>query len=325
VAERRKSLLELDVRQAVTRIAGNHLAAAAKGAGRLEDPDDPKALHAFRVSIRRLRSLLRAYRPWVGRAAGRKLRRGLRALTRDTNAARDLEVQRSWLADRAEALARSERPGGRWLARRLRDRGRRASRSACARLARDLSRVAGRLRDRLEDNAGGDSGPYRAALAGLVQAHAVKLRSRMALVAGADDTDGIHRARVQSKRLRYLVEPLRKDLPGARAAVGALRKLQNLLGELHDRHVLEAMLAHELEVSATEKAHRLHALAVAGDRGRLAREQRQDESHGLIALSARARGERDRLFESLERQWLGRGDNLLAREIDGLARELTGE
>jgi CHAD domain-containing protein len=104
-----------------------------------------------------------------------------------------------------------------------------------------------------------------------------------------------------------------------------MRKLQNLLGELHDRHVLEDMLAHYLEVAATEKAHRLHVLAVAGDRGPLAREQRRDESQGLLALSSRARGERDRLFAALERQWLGRGDELLAREIGSLVQALARE
>jgi CHAD domain-containing protein len=325
VAGRRKSLLELQVGQAVARIAGNYLAAAAKGAARLENPEDPKALHAFRVAVRRLRSLLRLYEPWIGRAAGGKVSRGLRELTRSTNAARDLEVQQSWLAGRLEMLARSERAGAQWLARRLRDRGRRASRASSANVHEDLSRVAKRLRNRLEEAAGDDSASYKAAIAGLAQSEAAKLRARMALVAGADDTEGIHRARVQSKRLRYLVEPLRKDVPEARVAVRAMRKLQNLLGELHDRHVLEDMLAHYLEVAATEKAHRLHALAVAGDRGPLAREQRRDESQGLLALSARARGERDRLFAALERQWLGRGDELLSREIGGLVRVLARE
>src|SRR5262245_52912736 len=318
MAGRRKSLLELPARQAVARIAANYLAAAAKGAARFEDPEDPKALHAYRVAVRRLRSLLRLYKPWIGRAAGAKVRRGLRELTRSTNAARDLEVQQSWLAGQLEKLTRNERMGARWLARRLRDRGRRESGAASAHADEDLSRVAKRLRNRLEEAADDDSASYKAEIARLAQSEAAKLRARMALIAGADDTEGIHRARVQSKRLRYLVEPLRKDVPEARAAVRAMRKLQNLLGELHDRHVLEDMLAHYLEVAATEKAHRLRVLAVAGDRGPLAREQRRDESQGLLALLSRASGERDRLFAALERQWLGRGDELLAGEIGSL-------
>jgi CHAD domain-containing protein len=319
----RKSLLDLSTRDAVSRIAGRHLAAAAKGLSRLENSDDAKGLHAFRVAIRRLRSLMRAYRPWIGRMAGRKLRRGLRELTRGTNAARDAEVQLAWLAGRFESLARDGRPGCTWLMRRLRDQKRRVERSAGARLARDFSDVARRLRNRIKDAEELEPSVYRVELAGLVVAGAANMRARIASIAGADDEEGVHRSRIQVKRLRYLVEPLRKELPEARSVVRALRKLQDLLGELHDLHVLEEDLARHVEEAATEKARRLHALAVGGRTGLLAREQRRDERVGLVALAARAREERDRRFARLQRDWLGHADSLLKDEVDALLRALA--
>ena len=44
------------------------------------DPDDDEALHDFRVNIRRLRSVLRAYAPVLGDTVGKKWRRRLGAI-----------------------------------------------------------------------------------------------------------------------------------------------------------------------------------------------------------------------------------------------------
>jgi CHAD domain-containing protein len=319
----RKSLLESPTHEAVRRIAGSHLAAAAKGASRLQDPEDPKGLHAFRVAVRRLRSLLRAYKPWIGRVGGGKVRRGLRELTRDTNAARDAEVQLVWLAGQHESLARNERAGRGWLSRQLRLRKRRMSRTAGARLADDLADVARRIRVRLEEGPEGEPVPYRSVTAGLVETGAAKLRARVAAIEGPDDEEGVHRSRVQVKHLRYLIEPLRRELPAARDAVRALRGLQNLLGALHDRHVLEDALARYVEEAATERARRTHALAIGGRSKLLAREQRRDEGVGLVALASLARRERDALFAGLQRDWLGSAGSLLEREIDDLLRALA--
>jgi CHAD domain-containing protein len=318
-----KSLLELPTRDAAIRIAGRHLAAAAKGLRRLANPDDARALHAFRVAIRRLRSLLRAYQPWIGRMAGRKLRRGLRELMRGTNAARDVEIQLAWLTGHCGTLGRSERPGGAWLMRRLQRRKRRAYRAAREHLARDFRDVARRMRRRIRDPGDAEPGAYRDALAERIMGGAAKLRARVSSIAAADDEENVHRSRIQVKRLRYLVEPLRKELPEARQLVRALGKLQDLLGELRDLHVLQRGLARELERAAAEKARRLHALAMANRPDLLAREQRVDERLGLLALAGRARDERDRLFARLQRDWLGRAATLLKVEVDSLLSVLT--
>ena len=130
------------------RIAARCIEAAAKALARLETPGDPRDLHAFRVAIRRLRSLLRAYRPWLGRFAGRKVRKRLRELTRSTNIARDTDVQIDWLLERREKLDRLQRPGADWLLRQLRDRKRRSYRTAAAELQRNFAAIAKLMKKR---------------------------------------------------------------------------------------------------------------------------------------------------------------------------------
>jgi CHAD domain-containing protein len=318
-----RPLLELETRDAVRRIAGRHLAAAAKGLSRLENPDDPKRLHAFRVAIRRLRSLLRSYKPWIGRVAGGRVRRGLRELTRDTNAARDAEVQLDWLAGQYASLDRDERPGCSWLTRKLDGRKRRAYRAIDDHFAEEAAEVAKRIRSRFKDREDGEPVAYREATAGLLEAGAASMRARLAAIAGADDVQGVHRSRIQVKRMRYLVEPLRKELPEARDAVRTLGQLQDLLGDLHDRHMLEDELARDVEDAAREKARRLHALAVAGRRDALSREQKRDERIGLLTLAARARMDRDRLYGHFRKDWSGRSGALLVQRIDRLLRALA--
>jgi CHAD domain-containing protein len=242
---------------------------------------------------------------------------------RGTNAARDAEVQLAWLTRQYGSLGRSERPGCSWLMRRLQRRKRRAYRTAGGHLAGDFRDVARRMRRRIKDAGEAEPGAYRDTLAELVVGGAASMRARAGSVAAADDEENVHRSRIQVKRLRYLVEPLRKELPEARRLIRNLGKLQDLLGELHDRHVLQHDLARYVEQAAAEKARRLHALAMADRPDILAREQRVDERLGLLALAGRARDERDRLFSRLRRDWLGHAATLLTDEVESLLRALA--
>jgi CHAD domain-containing protein len=58
-----------------------------------------------------------------------------------------------------------------------------------------------------------------------------------------DDAPLAHRARIRGKRLRYLLEPLR-DAPGPSPAraLKALKRFQELLGELNDARVAAEVL-----------------------------------------------------------------------------------
>jgi CHAD domain-containing protein len=86
---------------------------------RLERGEDEEALHDFRVALRRLRSVIRAYRPYLKGSARKKLRARLKALAASTNAARDLEVQREWLSKRGPELDPEGAEGAQRLLERL--------------------------------------------------------------------------------------------------------------------------------------------------------------------------------------------------------------
>jgi CHAD domain-containing protein/CYTH domain-containing protein len=317
----RAPLLPLPVRAGVTRIAQQLLSDADRAMARLSDPKDADALHDFRVSVRRLRSLIRAYRRWLGKAAGKKVRRQLRQLGQATNAGRDAEVQLAWLAGAQPGLARHERSGLTWLARRLRQRKRDGYREARRHIRVEFGKTAELVRRRLESH--GDGGPsLRMAFASLLREHAADLEARLGAVRGPDDLDEAHDARISAKRLRYLLEPFRAEQADARVAVTHLKELQDILGDLHDAHVLAESLAQELETAATEKARRLHALAMAHDDAALKRERRRDERLGLVALAARARVAIDTQFSSLSTHWLGGAGRPFFAELKALAETI---
>ena len=118
-----RTLLALPLEQVVQRLALAQLDAAATACARVADRDDAEALHDYRVALRRLRSLLRAYAPWYD-PVPKHLRKRLRRLVRATNAARDTEVQIEWLRHTLPRLKAGARSGLDWLLARLVERQR---------------------------------------------------------------------------------------------------------------------------------------------------------------------------------------------------------
>lgn len=298
------NILDLKVCDAVAQVADRQVRHAAKALSRLRDPRDRTALHNFRVAIRRLRSLLDAYRPWIGRAGGKKLSRRLRTLTRLTGVSRDAEVQIEWLEKQRHNLERSELAGLNWLLREVRARKRKNERVAQKQLYEDFENLEQTLRKRLRAADGSDSIRFREAFSQQLEERADRFSRRLAAIANAGDHKLIHKSRIEAKRLRYIVEPLRGSLAEARAIVREMKRVQDLLGQLHDNRVLEAALQAAVMDAASEKAYRLQAVAIAGDKSAVAREHRRDEQLGLARLAVRARQERDSLFATLEREWI---------------------
>ena len=117
---RADGLLERPVVETVAALVDRCLSQAGRAVRKVGRPGNPEALHDFRVALRRCRGVLRAYRPWLGKAAGKRVRSELRRLMRQTNRGRDAEVQIVWLESTRPSLRRSERAGLNYLLERLR-------------------------------------------------------------------------------------------------------------------------------------------------------------------------------------------------------------
>ena len=263
-------LLARTPEEAVRRLAHELLAQATEARDRLTDPSDAEALHDFRVAIRRLRSTVRAYGDALSGSVGRKARRRLRKIARATGGSRDLEVQLAWVETQRASLNSRHRPGAGWL----RDRWRARKQGADAKLAREVGADFERLRGSLAKSL-----PvywqkvridtplaerrFATLLAGRLREASAELGERLSGIRGPEDIEPAHDARIAAKRVRYLLEPVVGLSESAAPVVKRLRKLQDLLGELHDLDVLAVMLTEALADAEREIDDSTRAALVA--------------------------------------------------------------
>lgn len=309
-------------------LALSFLDQAAAAFPRLSDPADTEALHDFRVALRRLRSCLRSYAPLLEKSLPKKLRRRLRALAQATGPGRDTEVQIEWLRPRGQHLAPHHRAGLVWLLARLDERMRAAYADINEMLEDKFPGVEKDLRHRLSVyrtevhlDARAERPRFASVTADILRGQTAELEMHLARVGDADDEEEAHEARISAKRLRYLLEPLADELPAAAPLVKRLKSLQELLGELHDAHVLETELRQGVGIGAAERAAKLFEVSLSEvlDEKVLRAERRRSVEPGLIALARLNRGRRDRLFQKLEKGWLNGADGDFHRDLHQLA------
>jgi CHAD domain-containing protein len=324
------TLLTMRVEEGCRWLALDHLSAAAGARQRLADDGDVEALHDLRVGLRRLRSVLRAYRPHLEDSVGRKLRRRVKTLAAATGAARDSEVQIAWLQARRSRLNPRHRSGVDWLIGWLERRKESAYAEVRGDVASGFDELQGVLDRRLrryttqlyaaDERPNGMSG----VTAQLLATHAAELLTELAGVQSVADEERAHEARIAAKRLRYLLEPLRREVEGAADLIGRLKDLQELLGALHDVAVLSGELRQALELAATERARDLHQLALSADAegDETRRRLRRDPRPGLLAVARLVRDDRDELYARLSRDWLSGGGERFVAACHALARRL---
>ena len=242
----------------------------------------------------------------------------------------------AWLDTVAQAEAPpppSARPGHRWFRSRLAAVRERSYAEIAERIEEDFGPLAERLRERLsvyraEVRLDATTAPRRfgeVAAAGLGRL-GQRIEKELTAIGSAEDEEHSHRARITAKRIRYLLEPFAAESPEARAAVKRLKQLQELLGELHDAHVLERTLADAAAEAGAERARRLFDLALTeAPLADLAAARRRPLESGLVDLGRRNRARRDELFARLADGWLGEsgGSGGRSEGTAGLARELA--
>jgi CHAD domain-containing protein len=313
-------------------LALSFLDQAAGARPRLAHPADAEALHDFRVGLRRLRSCLQAYRAWLKESVPKKLARKLRRLARSTGPGRDTEVQVEWLRGCGPHLSSYHRAGLAWLLARLEERMREAYAAMKDEVERDFAAIEEELRARLSVyrtevhlNAASSRSTLGEVTAEILRRQVAELEAHLERIENAGDEKEAHRARISAKRVRYLLEPFAEEIPPAGAVVKRFKVLQDLLGELHDAHVLERELDEALVAAAAERACRLLeiSLAEAPDEKLLRAERRRARESGLIALARLNRARRDRLFHALEAEWLNGKAGDFLREVEGLGEAMT--
>jgi CHAD domain-containing protein/CYTH domain-containing protein len=295
---------------AVRRIALGLLDSANQARRRLGDAADAEALHDLRVALRRLRGLLRQFRPYLDGQVRKKDRRRLRRLAARTARGRDLEVQLAWLTAEQTALQASGGPDVQWFVEATQQQLESARAGVRDKVSPDLRRLRKRLAPRLthycvdvrEERAGTD--PSFARAVGKRAARlAAELRAALDSIAGPGDQDGAHRARLAGEKLRYLLEPVRGAADGLDEAVGWLRRLQDQLGDLCD----------------------VHATAVSTLRCRESLSPDDPRSRELDVLLGRLHQRHGLVFAELQAEWLGERVDARCGQLDRVTASLRGE
>jgi CHAD domain-containing protein len=223
---------ELIIRQRLAAL-GRTLPGAQKG--------DVQAVHQARVATRRIREAL----PLVARGrSGKSLKKSVRKLTRALGPVRELDValmnldQMRTSGDVSEAaIARLRQLITEERQRLGAEMVRRISHYNLSKLQKKAVEAAAR-----GPSTGGTRDPRRAAVA-LARAarRAEALRAAMENAAGIYLPDRLHQVRIAVKKLRYTLE-IARDLSGSRATarIRRLKRVQDLLGRMHDLEMLIA-------------------------------------------------------------------------------------
>ena len=292
MARRPSGLLDLPAYEGVVHIARFYLDRVEQAAHRLETKGDEEALHDFRVNLRRLRSNLQAYAPYLAPAVSPKQRRRIRKLASATGGGRDAEVHVEWLENRQLDVTIAEAAGVELLREELEGRVKEGYGEAISKAPRRFRKLDRRLRRRLDglETAARASGlsegvRFATAVERCLPEYAAQLDVQLSHVHTPADEAEAHRARIRAKRLRYLLEPIADDVEGVEDLLTSLKNLQDLLGDLRDAQLLSGLVA-ELDAQATHGE-----FAEAGS--------------GLRKVAGWLETEQRELFERLRENWLG--------------------
>ena len=239
-------------------------------AGIIEDID-PEFLHDYRVALRRTRTALRLFKSAFVADEYRDFRARFRALSGPTGTLRDLDVHlgaseeyaqwvpaglRDYLVPAFDSFSRQREEQHARLANLLSGSGYRL-------LKRDWRRALVRLRG--GEPAGLEADEPALPVAQAAVASRYQRLREIAVKPEVLDDAALHRARVQSKRLRYVLEFFAAALgEDASGAAKRIERLQDALGEHHDAGVLEPLLQSELRAISAHEPDAVQRAAALG-------------------------------------------------------------
>ncbi|WP_144152394.1 CHAD domain-containing protein [Paraburkholderia sp. BCC1885] len=225
---------------------------ALEHAAALKANSDADVLHKLRIALRRLRSLLWAYRPLLGRELDDQQRERFKSLAGAAGKTRDWDILTELLI---ETLGAREAPTERLRAARgaaLDDSREALSHAGIQKVLRGaLADASGAL----QDQAGGPTSLKRFARKRVASAEkSLSQRLRRAGRAKRSDYAAYHDVRKAGKKVRYLLEffgPLlkKKQLKTAKR----LKKLQKRFGTLNDVVASEELLRANRGVFGTDR------------------------------------------------------------------------
>ena len=213
--------------------------------------DDAECLHRMRVASRRLRMALRLLGRQAGLSNAKAFFKLARTVTKALGEARDLDVQICWLEEFAASCSARELPGVKRVALRLRQR-REALQPKVVRIVSNLAgspvfadTVQGLREEKLNAEMSALADPLRdlehPTRVICLQLDAV-IQQATAL-SSPEAVAGHHQLRIEIKHLRYAMEILNGLYDGALDEYVALaKKIQTMLGELHDADVWALMM-----------------------------------------------------------------------------------
>ncbi len=213
------------------------------------------------------------------------MRRQLRELAAATRTSRDLEVQLAWLS----RLGARQRIGAHRMLQQLEDRKKVADSELHRYITTSFSHIQAGLKRRLSFytvtvslHKSSHEKSYAEVTAGQIVQLGQTLQRHLSKIQSITDEQEVHQARIAGKRLRYLLEPCAGSLEGGAPLIERLESLQDLLGDLHDAHIL----AHEIVIANQQWPNGAQ------------------EVRGLTALLNRLNKRNQETFSKLEADWL---------------------
>ncbi len=294
-----------------TRYARKLIKSARRAAGQIKTHDDDESLHRFRIRVRRLRAFLKTYREPLG---GKQLKKPIARLGKLidlTNTSRDLQVQLIWL-DRALTCRRLKprsRDAARWMTKHFATSSNGPSSLNTRYLNKQLCKTINKLNRQLTGRRPQkkDNKPKQAQIAfdrlagKKIRQVTAKLSDYLSRIDNLEAHDAAHRARLAAKQLRYILEPMRKSDERATDAVREVKRLQDLLGELRDRQVLETELLRCIGHQANAWSNELKEV---GEHAGNINSGYEERCMGLRDLVEELRHQQAILYRRLERNWL---------------------